>query len=319
VKGESVSGLGPAPAAVASRSLSTARAVLRVLALLMEKPSGVRADEVAGVLGKSTSTAYYLLTSLCEEGFAVHETKGVYRPALGLEQLTAVAEQAGGLHEGVARTVDELFVRTRKRSYLGVVRKGRIEIVAFRGRQGVRRMPGLGSEIRDSAHALAMGKVVLALLEADSLARYIARGLKSFTPQTITAAEELSAELDRVRRDGFAVDREEFDEDFCCIAAPIFDGRRRFVAALGLSTTPHVFDSERHELTTTVVDVARGALAAGAAGPVSTASPPRELQAHAKKSSFLPPIASRLSLAVRPAGGSGRFAVTREPAKRSKA
>jgi DNA-binding IclR family transcriptional regulator len=301
VKSETVSSLGRAPVAGASRSLSTARAVLRVLSLLMQKPSGVRADEVAGALGKSTSTAYYLLTSLCEEGFAVHESKGMYRPALGLEALTEVAEQAHALHEGLARTVDELFLRTRKRSYLGVVRDGRIEIVAFRGRQGVRRMPGLGSEIRDSAHALAMGKVVLALLGPDGLARYISRGLKSFTPQTITSAQELAAELQQVRRDGFGVDREEFDEDFCCIAAPIFDGHRRFVAALGLSTTPHVFDTDREQLTRTVIDVARGAVAA------AHASRPDELQAVAEKSSFLPESRSRLSLAKAPSNGVSRL------------
>ncbi len=144
----------------------------------MEHPAGVRADEVAQALGKSVSTAYYLLTSLCEEGFAVHESKGVYRPAQGLEELTAVAEPRNGGHEGLAGCVDELFLRTRKRSYLGAVRPGRIEIVAFRGRQGVPRMPGLGSEIRDSAHALAMGKVVLSLLDSRALSRYVARGLK---------------------------------------------------------------------------------------------------------------------------------------------
>ena len=171
-------------------------------------------------------------------------------------------------HEGLTGVVNELFLRTRKRSYLGVVRLGRIEIVAVQGRQGVRRMPGLGSEIRDSAHALAMGKVVLSLLEPAALARYIDRGLKTFTPQTITSATALGAELEQVRSNGFAVDREEFDEDFCCIAAPIFDERRRFVAALGLSITPHVFDTERERLSAIVLSVARGALpgAAGSAG-----------------------------------------------------
>jgi IclR family transcriptional regulator, acetate operon repressor len=251
--------------------------VLRVLSLLVERPSGVRADEVAQALGKSISTAYYLLTSLCEEGFAVHESKGVYRPARGLEELTAVAEQATMFHDGLAGTVDELFLRTRKRSYLGVVRAGRIEIVAFRGRQGVPRMPGLGSEIRDSAHALAMGKVVLALLEPAGLARYVARGLRSFTPQTITSAEALAAELERVRQDGFAVDREEFDEDFCCIAAPIFDERRRFAAALGLSITPHVFDAEREPLAATVIDVAGGAVATARERRTIAARPTRGL------------------------------------------
>jgi DNA-binding IclR family transcriptional regulator len=271
LKRESVRALARAPAAASSRSLTTARSVLRVLSLLVERPAGVRADEVAQALGKSISTAYYLLTSLCEEGFAVHESQGVYRPARGLEELTTAAAEPCPLHDGLGATVDRLFLRTRRRSYLGVVRPGRIEITAFRGRQGVPRMPGLGSEIRDSAHALAMGKVVLSLLEPSALARYTARGLRSFTPHTITSAEALATELQRVRRDGFAVDREEFDENFCCIAAPIFDDRGHFLAALGLSITPPAFDRERESLAATVIDVAQGAVpvASDAARPAS--------------------------------------------------
>lgn len=254
------SSLPPRPlTAPSSRSLSTARAVLRVLALLGQRPDGIRADEVAQALGKSLSTAYYLLTSLCEEGFARHESKGVYRPAevtAATEGLTPAAARTPQMHPGIADAVDDLFLLTRKRSYLGVVRAGRIEIVAVRGRQGVPRMPGLGSEIRDSAHALAMGKVVLSLLGPRGLSHYIAGGLKSFTAQTITTAAGLEAELERVRRDGFAVDREELDESFCCVAAPIFDERRRLVAALGLSMTPHVFDTDLERLSAIVIQVA---------------------------------------------------------------
>jgi acetyl-CoA synthetase len=250
--------------------------VLRVLSLLVQRPTGVRADEVARELGKSISTAYYLLTSLCEEGFARHESQGVYRPAHGLEALTEAADEArasGLVSTGLTGTVDELFNRTRKRSYLGVVRAGRIEITAVRGRQGVPRVPGLGSEIRDSAHALAMGKVVLALLYPGGLARYAARGLRAFTPHTITSPAGLAAELERVRADGFAVDREEFDENFCCVAAPILDRDGRFVAALGLSVTATVFDAERDRLAAIVTDVAHGA--------VATATPvPRRARPH---------------------------------------
>ncbi len=271
MKTESVRALAHVPNAASSRSLSTARSVLRVLSLLAERPAGIRADEVAQALGKSVSTAYYLLTSLCEEGFAIHESKGVYRPARGLEELTTVAEQTA-MHEGLAGTVDQLFLLTRKRSYLGIVRRGRIEIVAFRGRQGVPRMPGLGSEIRDSAHALAIGKVVLALLDERAVSHYVARGLKAFTPCTVTTAEALHSDLEQVRRDGFAVDREEFDESFCCIAAPIVDDGGRFVAALGLSTTPHVFDTDRTRLARIVMEVARGATPAA---PRTACEPPR--------------------------------------------
>jgi len=279
VKSESVRALARGAAATSSRSLSTARAVLRVLSMLAEQPTGVRADEVAHRLGKSTSTAYYLLTSLCEEGFAVHESKGLYRPAKGLEQLTAAAEQAAPLHDDLKGTVDKLFVRTRRRSYLGALRPGRIEIVAFRGRQGVPTMPGLGSEIRDSAHALAMGKVALSLLGPRTVTRYIARGLKPFTPHTITSATVLVAELERVRREGYAVDREEFDENFCCIAAPIFDSAGRFIATVGLSTSRNVFDAERDQLAATVIDVAHAA---------TDVARPATLQADAENRRFLP-------------------------------
>jgi DNA-binding IclR family transcriptional regulator len=268
VSNELVRAHARAPAAASSRSLSTARSVLRVLAMLIERPSGVRADEVAQALGKSVSTAYYLLTSLCDEGFAVHESKGQYRLARGLEALTSAAMEVNVLHAGVEATVDELFLSTRKRSYLGAVRGGRIEIVAFRGRQGVPRMPGLGSEIRDSAHALAMGKVVLSLLRPRALALYIDRGLRAFTPRTIVDPDVLAAELERVRDDGYAVDREEFDENFCCIAAPVFDADGHFVAALGLSTTVHVFDTERDTLAEAVVGVAQRAGAPAGAAPL---------------------------------------------------
>src|SRR4029077_17942634 len=94
VPGDSARVLTDAPVAASSRSLSTARAVLRVFALLLENPEGVRADEVATALVKSVSTASYLLTRTREGGFAVHECKGVYRRARGLEELTAtVGEQ----------------------------------------------------------------------------------------------------------------------------------------------------------------------------------------------------------------------------------
>jgi len=49
------------------RGLSTARAALEVTWLLARSPDGVRADEVAARLGKSVSTAYNVLASLCDE------------------------------------------------------------------------------------------------------------------------------------------------------------------------------------------------------------------------------------------------------------
>jgi acetyl-CoA synthetase len=238
------------------RGLATARAVLKVLAHLERHPKGVRAAEVAEVVNKSTSTAYYLLASLCEEGFAVREPHGgLYRIAPGHRGQPNVAEAPGS--DELSAAVEGLFHRTHKRSYLARVEDGVIKIVAVRGRQGMPRIPGLGTRIIDSAHAVAIGKAVLAILPEEARLRYMQRGLRAFTPATITSPRDLIAELDRVRRQGYAVEREEFDEDFCCVAAPMLDASGHFRAVLGLSATRHAYDVEHDQLVEAVLAFSR--------------------------------------------------------------
>jgi acetyl-CoA synthetase len=229
--------------------LSTARSVLKVLTLLAEHPEGVRAGDVAQRVGKSTSTAYYLLASLCEEGYATRNS-GRYRIAAQ----AAPQERACVDLEGI---LDELCHRTRKRCYLGQIRGGALEIVGVRGRQGLPKMPGLGARIdADALHALAMGKVILSRLSQEAQHRYAGRRLRSFTARTITSPDALLAELDEARTAGYAVDDQEFDLDFCCVAAPLLDARGRVVAALGLSVTTRTYDQERDALIAAVLDVA---------------------------------------------------------------
>jgi DNA-binding IclR family transcriptional regulator len=240
------------------RGLSTARRALRVVWLLAARPEGVRADYVAEALGKSVSTAYNLLVSLCEEGVADHHPGGVYRITPAFRDLvgTGIAAPATELHD-LSGLVGDLLARTHKRSYLGVVRGGELHIVLERGQQGMPKLPGLEPRIGDNAHALALGKIVLALAPPEVVARYVrSSGLRRFTAHTITQADTLRAELGAVRTRGYAVECEEFDEDFCCIAAPVRDVYRQFLGVIGISMTRRAFDDEHETLARTVVEVA---------------------------------------------------------------
>jgi acetyl-CoA synthetase len=241
---------------VQGRGLTTARAVLKVLTFLRQHPEGVRAGEVAELIGKSVSTAYYLLASLCEEGFAVRDPRaGRYRPVP--EQGHETTERPRQPGEDLSEAVDSLLLRTHKRSYLGQMKHGALEIVAVRGRQGMPRIPGLGTRILECAHAVAMGKIVLAFSSPEAQRRYADRGLRQFTAATLTSPEALTAELTKIRHQGFAVEREEFQADFCCVAAPIRGAQGRCRAVLGLSSTTHAYDTEREQLVEAVMDVAR--------------------------------------------------------------
>lgn len=244
------------------RGLSTARAALQVAWLLAARPEGIRADAVAENLGKSVSTAYNLLVSLCDEGVAVHHSGGLYRlaPAFA-EMVTSAGVTPASELDDLSGVVSELLARTHKRSYLGVPRAGEMHVVLERGSQGMAKLPGLGARIADNAHALALGKVALAMAPPEVVERYLQAGLRRFSPHTITDPDALRDELREVRRRGFAADCEEFDADFCCIGAPVLDPRGRLLAAVGISMTRRAFEDEHETLAHTVVAVA---LAAGA-------------------------------------------------------
>jgi DNA-binding IclR family transcriptional regulator len=229
--------------------------VLRLLALLERAEDGLRADEVAAALGKSTSTAYNLLDTLCQEGFTVHAEGGAYHLTADAAGLVPAA-RSGDLPATLAGILDELFARTHKRVYLAAARSGQVVIPLARGRQGMPRIPGLGARIGENAHALALGKVALSLLHESTLDRYVGHGLRAFTPATITEPERLRAQLADIRAGAVAYEREEFGEDFCCLALPVRNAGGQAVAALGISMSTRCFALERETLSAPLRDVA---------------------------------------------------------------
>ncbi len=117
-----------------------------------------------------------------------------------------------------------------------MLRNNQLRVVLERGLQGMPKLPGMNPEIADNAHALALGKVVLALGPREAVDRYAQR-----RPQALHARDHhgarsaLHEELRRVRLTGVASEREEFERDFCCLAAPVLDHERRFLGAVGIS------------------------------------------------------------------------------------
>ena len=109
------------------RGLSTARAALSVTWLLARTPDGVRADEVAHELGKSVSTAYNLLASLCDEGVAERLPGGLYHLSDAFRE--TVAEESD--RHDLSGVVDDLLTRTHKRAYLAVLRSGHLRGAAL--------------------------------------------------------------------------------------------------------------------------------------------------------------------------------------------
>lgn len=75
---------------------------------------------------------------------------------------------------------------------------------------------------RVPAHCSASGKVFLAQLAPEQRRRLLAHApLEKYTSKTITQPAKLEREIERVQRDGYALDDEEFLPGLVCVAVPV--------------------------------------------------------------------------------------------------
>jgi len=88
---------------------------------------------------------------------------------------------------------------------------------------------------RVRAHATSAGKAILAFMDPDAVRELLPQRLSGMTERTTSDRDELLTELEAIRRQGFATDREEHLEKMSCVGAPVFDALGDVVAALSMS------------------------------------------------------------------------------------
>lgn len=100
----------------------------------------------------------------------------------------------------------------------------------------------------DPLHNTSLGKVLLAFQDPEEMQRILAR-LELFptTPHTITDPQQLREELEQVRRQGYALDRQELSMDIRCVAAPVFAPDGRVCSAVSVSGPAARFSLEDAE------------------------------------------------------------------------
>ena len=89
---------------------------------------------------------------------------------------------------------------------------------------------------RGPVYCTALGKTLLAFQPEDEQSKIIHKiRLTPFTTRTITSKQRLMEELRVIRKQGYALDRREIEEDVECIGAPIRNHLGNVIAALSIS------------------------------------------------------------------------------------
>jgi IclR family transcriptional regulator, acetate operon repressor len=182
------------------------------------------------------STCHHLLSTLVQRGYVAKvPVRRSYALGARIHYLCNASLQVD-LPARAAPFIERINERTGETVHLAVLQGDAMMKVAKReSRHAVRVDTGtLGKS--DAPHATATGKAMLAWLPEDDMRRVLSNGLPRFTPKTITEWPDLIEALRHVRRNGYAIDDEEYQPGVICIGAPIRDHNGAVVGAISAST-----------------------------------------------------------------------------------
>ncbi len=199
-------------------SVGTLARGLDILELFAGDSPELTQTEISERLGLPVPTVHRLVKLLTERGWLVRDSRSrrlrvglgaarllpaVRLPELARDPLRAMADRTG-------ETVNLATLDGSEVLYL--VSETGSNLLTLRSHVGLR-LP---------VHATALGKCLLAQLD-DQDARRVAGSepYPALTPRTITSWDKLRAQLERVRRDGVAYSREEYEVGLHSIAVPL--------------------------------------------------------------------------------------------------
>jgi len=212
------------------RSLERGLAVIR--AFDADHPQ-LSLTEVARTCGLTRAAARRFLLTLADLGY-VRADGRAYRLTPRVLELGYSYLSSFSLAQLAQPHLEQLVDRTRESSSLCVLDGDDIVYVA---RVPARRIMTAAITVgtRFPAYVTSVGRVMLAGLPADELEVRLDRAeLVPLTTRTIVSADLLRAELERVRRQGYAVVDQELEEGLRSIAAPVRDRGGEVVAAVNI-------------------------------------------------------------------------------------
>jgi DNA-binding IclR family transcriptional regulator len=209
--------------------------VLKILEALQGSSAGLGLKAICDITGIHKSTAHRFLKHLERERYLIRTEGGAYLIGPRLSQMSARGNQGATL-QAVARPILwELWKSTQETVNLAVLDQGTVLYVdVIESPHEFRLSSRVGT--RRSLHVTALGKALAAFLPpevGDNILSTIT--FQQATAKTIMNLLQFRQELEKIRRQGFAVDDEEAVQGARCVSAPILNSDREPIAAVSVS------------------------------------------------------------------------------------
>jgi len=208
---------------------------LEVFELLAKNTNGMSLPEMVKLTKYSKNSIFRILCTLEDNGYVTHNERGNFSLS---RKLAALGYASFGELNIVEKSMDIL---RNMRDELGetamlgtLLEEGCILLDQAPGRYPLKFLGEIGMPI--NLYASAPGKAFLAFLpksESDEKLKKIV--FKKFNNNTITSKIKFSAELEIVRKNGYAVDNCEEIAGVACIGAPVFDSYGYPIASIWIT------------------------------------------------------------------------------------
>ena len=208
---------------------------------------GARLSDIAAAFDMPASNMTLFLNSLMSEGFAVKDADGYHLTA----RIGELANTAAGCFSELKRVtsgiIHELHERFDENVLLGVLSGDRLLFIERL--QSSRPVQIINdATISYLPHVTAAGKAIIAFWDEARLDEYLSgTPLTKYTDRTITVKATLREELAAVKKNGYALNRGEYEEAIMAASVPVFlDGPIASITVQFPSFRYSERDLERH-------------------------------------------------------------------------
>lgn len=206
---------------------------LLILEVIGRSDNAMTATEINDEIGLPKQSVHRLVATLEKKGFLNREPGGKrYRPSRRLRLMGAGLLHASRFH--ITRHQVLLTVASKVQEAVNYVipeESGMHYLDRIETNWPFQIKLPVGTNV--PFHCTASGKCFMASLSKAARYRFVSGlNLRALTNKSFINFEELLIELDKISKQGYAIDDEEFVDGMRAIAVPVTDHTGRFVAAL---------------------------------------------------------------------------------------
>ena len=209
-----------------------------LLELLSDSKNEMGITEIGKELHMGLSTIYRMLNTLKCRGYIVqNQQTSKYIIGTKLFILGCKVQNTTNLIKVVTPFLQRLSQNTNETINFAIL-EGREAIYLYKIESKEMLKAGIEVGTKVAAHCTSLGKVLLAFRpEQEFIMLYPNENekLTTFTPKSISSVEELKKCLKKIKKQGYAIDEEEFKIGVNCLGVPIINNEGKAIAAISIS------------------------------------------------------------------------------------